>query len=78
MFEDSGYVIAPVLFAVPTTLTLVVGIALIVARWGRLGPVTRRLGVAGCAVLLVRGLLSTGYSIALPQLVRAVRRPKSA
>ena len=67
---DYAYAIPQLLFATPTVITLVVGIVLIAVRRDRLGPRSRGLGIAGCAVLLVDGLANTVYTVALPQLLR--------
>ena len=67
---DYAYAIPQLLFATPTVVTLVIGIVLIAVRRDRLGPRSRGLGIAGCAVLLVDGLVNTAYTVALPQLLR--------
>jgi hypothetical protein len=68
--SDLAYVVPQLALALPTLATLIAGLVLLNARRGRLSPRSRTLGVAGCLVLLLAGLVNAGYAIALPTLVR--------
>jgi drug/metabolite transporter (DMT)-like permease len=67
---DLLYVVPQVVFALPTIITLVVGLVLLRARRDRLAPRARALGVAGLAVLLAGGLADLVYLALVPQLLR--------
>jgi hypothetical protein len=61
------------LYALPSLLTLLVGIVLIQVRVGGSAPRRRALGLAGCGVLLLNGLVNVGYVTALPYIIGNLR-----
>lgn len=68
--DDFAYVIPQLALALPSLATLIVGLVLLNVRRDRLTARARSLGVAGCVVLVLAGLVNAGWALSLPMMVR--------
>jgi hypothetical protein len=69
--EQIGYWVGLIVRVMPVTVTLIVGVALLLSRRDRLAPRARGLSIAGCAVGFLNVLLGSSFEIVVRRLFSA-------